>query len=198
MKNKRTIFLICSILFAILAVIAYVLQTLKEESVLSSIQINKFQAEELRRQAGLDQPYLIRYIWFVINAVLSFGFSAAAFLHLPLPPIKQRSPFLTIYLLVILIFSPMTAIGFWLTRLMETDMAPSLVTVLASCSTCLFFFALAIWNYRKWGVAGFLVCSLIVFTINLIGRIPLVLMLASLAGTILLLPLVFPIWKTMR
>jgi hypothetical protein len=181
MKSRKHVYLILMIVCAAAAVMAYLLRATREG----------FPAA-----IGMDAALVERYLVFIIGAALAYGFAAATFLPVVPAPAQGRGAVLSILLIGTLLGNALTSIGFWLTRLVETDMAPSLVTLLALTSTLNVVLALAMWNYRKWGVIGFVLCSLVVLAVNLIGRLPGVLIAASLLGTALVAGFSFASWKS--
>jgi hypothetical protein len=180
MKTRKRVFLFLMVGCAAAAALTYLLRAAREGSP----------------AAGMDAALVERYLLFIIGVALAYGFAAAAFLPRERLYVQPRGIWLSVALIALLLGNAFTSIGFWLTRLIETDMAPGLVTLLAVAGTLNVVFALAMWNCRKWGVAGFVLCSLGVLAVNLIGRLPGVLTAASLLGTALVAGLALHDWKS--
>jgi hypothetical protein len=114
---------------------------------------------------------------------------------------RQRGGCLTAFLILMLVVNPLTGLYYLFAGSSLSQSLPSLpgwaVPALGVLALVNFVFALAIWNWKKWGVYGFAASSAIVFVINLIslGLLP---ALTGLVGLGLLAYLLRGVWQFME
>ena len=116
-------------------------------------------------------------------------------------PERRRGGCLTAWLMLMLILNPLVAIYYLVAggtvRQALPGLPPWVLPVLTVFGIANFVFALAVWNWKKWGMYGFVGSSAVVFFINAAtlgtGRA-----IIGLVGVIILAALVRPIWKQME
>lgn len=114
------------------------------------------------------------------------------------PVERKRSGCLTALIIVIMISSVLSALSYIFLGSMISDtyldMDGWAVPALIVISIADLIFAFGTWNWKKWGVIGYGISTLVTFFINIIvvGYLPAVI---GLLGFIILLFLIRPKWK---
>jgi len=112
---------------------------------------------------------------------------------------RKRSGCLTALLILMLIVNPLIGLIYFLagSNIKETfTSAPDwAIPTLGLFAFANFVFALAIWKWKKWGVYGFGISSIVIFAINLSIGIPVIQALFGLAGFVILIILLRPVWN---
>ena len=118
---------------------------------------------------------------------------------LPVEPEQKRGGCLTAFLIAMLIVNSLAAALYFFLHariLASYPRAPGfLMYLLGFMCLANVGFAAAVWYWKKWGVYGFAAMSVVAFAINLYLGIGLIQLLLGLAGIVILIVLVRPIWS---
>lgn len=119
----------------------------------------------------------------------------------PVPTTKKRGGCLTAMLIVMIVLNPLFGLYYFVSGESLSAALPGLpeifLPILGVVGFANLAFALAIWNWKKWGVYGFVATALGVFIINAVYINPMS-AISGLVGVGLLLALVIPNWKQME
>jgi hypothetical protein len=114
----------------------------------------------------------------------------------------QRGGCLTAFLLLLIVAYPLLALSYWLGSALIKRAVPAMPDwfspVMALACLYDFAFAIAIWKWRRWGVFGYGVITVLVFVANLAIGWPLIRALPGLLGFLVLLGLLRPQWRCLR
>jgi hypothetical protein len=114
---------------------------------------------------------------------------------------RQRGGCLTAYLILTLITSPIMGVWYLLFGSSVAAMLPQTpawtIPVLGVMALLHFVFGLAVWQWKRWGVYGFVVMSIAGFLINA-ATSGVMNALTGLIGLIIIIALVRPIWHEME
>lgn len=111
----------------------------------------------------------------------------------------KRSGWLTVFLLVILVANALNGSYFFLGGSAVKDDFSRLpiwmVPILAVLSFGNVLFAAAVWKWKKWGVYGLIITTLVVMGVGFLGGLPMTSSLLGVLGVVILIVLIRPAWK---
>ncbi len=113
---------------------------------------------------------------------------------------RKRGGCLTAFLILMMIANPLTALSYLFAGSTISESLPDLpawvIPVLGLLALANFVFAIAIWNWKKWGVYGFAGSTAVALLVNLIS-IGILGSLFGLIGIAILTFLLRPVWNQM-
>jgi hypothetical protein len=114
---------------------------------------------------------------------------------------RKRGGCLTAFLILMAIANPLTGLYYLFAGSAVQQALPTILSwvipVLGLLALANFAFALGMWNWKRWGVYGFVASTAIVFLLNAI-TISVLAALLGLIGVAILILLVRPIWSEME
>ena len=115
-------------------------------------------------------------------------------------PVKKRAGCLTALLIAMLIMNPLAAMYYFLNgsqvSLAFPNMPAFVIPLLGVIGLVNMGFAFGVWEWKKWGVYGFIASALINFGINAM-YVNLPSAFSGLVGVAILVVLIRPFWKQM-
>lgn len=112
---------------------------------------------------------------------------------------RKQGGCLTAFLLFMFVANGMSALSYLMGSETIRKVVPNMPAwappVLAVMSLANVAFAYGIWNYKKWGVYGIVVSSIVALVINLMSGIPITSSLFGLVGLAILFYLIRPVWE---
>ncbi len=116
-------------------------------------------------------------------------------------PLRKRGSCLTAFLILMLIGNPLVAISYLLNGSAVSQSVPAMpewaIPVLGLVAIANFVFAIALWQWKKWGMYGFAASSVVTFFINAIG-VGFGIALFGFLGVVILGFLLRPVWNQME
>jgi hypothetical protein len=118
-----------------------------------------------------------------------------------IPAKKKRLSGQSIYLILVMISNLISGLYYFISGSRISQALPNVPEWIIPMMGCIglanFAFCIAIWKWKKWGVYGIITSAVIAFIINLVylgfqAAVP------GLIGIVILLAIVFSLWKQME
>lgn len=152
----------------------------------------------LTEKYGLDNPLAVQYSLFLVLYIIGL-ILLGAYGTLGRKPDVEHGTITKFFLVLMMVANALLGLLYMLLAPRMTVVGSGewwLTMGLPVLGLCNFFFAIAIWNGRRWAVWGFLVATLFIFVLNLLGGLPLLSSLFGVSTAFILLWLIWPnLWK---